>query len=468
MQYASVVRILAFLMLILVAGCGVGAAVAIVYNETGPLASFAVTALFLSVAAVSVLLLTPKPTEPARPRDGLAVLILFWVLAPLVTAPVFMLAEPDIRFADALLESASNLTTTGYDALYRGGGEWPVSLIVWRAVLHILGAWASLIAVASIFAAINLGGPGIHRTVLFTIPEGSFFDAIPRVVIAAGSTLLAMIVTLFLLLAIAGSPLQLAMTDAISVATTGLVYPGRAEIGTSSDVEGIILFLGLVFSTIGLAVALEVRAGRWRQALRDPELITLLILLGAVIVLCGFLGERVVDAAGWAMSEFSTSGIPVTASGIEKRLPLPVVLLPVIIGGSALSTAGGVKLARISILMARAGQEFRNLSFKRSVAVFSFRGRVQPEKAIIAVWVYLVAYILAIAVFMIVFSVGGLGFEGASRTSVGALSNAGNLIALTDGPGAQIQAIAASVAMVLGRLEVLAVLPAFVPGFWRS
>ncbi|MEM7768412.1 MAG: hypothetical protein AAF253_13150 [Pseudomonadota bacterium] len=467
MHYASIVRILAWLGLVMAGCCGIGASVALIHGERAPLIAFATTALVISVICTSVLLLAPARQEVSRPRDGLGALILFWFLSPPLAGLVFLLSVPGAGFLLAMEEAASCLTTTGYSVLPLAPDDWPVSLIVWRGVLHLYGALVSLTAVASIFAAINLGGPGVHRTVLFTIPDGSFFDALPRVIIGAGIALGATVVVLGVTLAIARAPLAIALADAVSVATTGLVMPGRAQAGPSNDVQGVILFIGLLFSTVGLAVALEVRAGRWRHALRDPELVTLAILALIFIAITVALGERLVDGAGWAIAELSTSGLPVNASGIEQRMPLPVALLPAMIGGSALSTAGGVKLARIFVLSARAVQEFRTLAFRKAVGVFAFRGRVQPEKAIIAVWVYLVGYVITLAIVLFLFALGGFGFEDALASTVGVLSNAGHLV-VTDSDRNTWLSVVSVVAMALGRLEVLAAVPALVPSFWRG
>ena len=468
MQYAAVVRVLSFLGLALLAGCLLCAAIATFYGEIRALAAFLTSGLLIGVICASVLLLTPPPEGNSRPRDGLAVLIIFWCLAPILAGLVFVFAVPGTGFTLAVEEAASSLTTTGYTPLAIGDDGWPVSLLAWRAYLHILGGLVSLTAVTSIFAAINLGGPGVHRTVLFTIPEGSFFSALPRVIIAASVAVGATIIVLSILLAVAGSPLGTAMAEAISVATTGIVVPGRESAGPENDVRGVLLFLGLLFSTVGLAVLLEIRAGRWRFALADPELVTMGLLFLILLGLCVLMGERVADGAGWAIAELSTSGLPVNASGIEDRIPLSIAVLPVLIGGSALSTAGGIKLARVYILMARAGQEFRNLAFRQAVGVFSFRGRVQPEKAIIAVWVYLVGYLGVFGGLLVLFALTGHGFSESLGSAAGTLSNAGHLVApssASDFPAWR--AIVATLAMVLGRLEVLAAIPALVPSFWR-
>ncbi len=466
MHYAPIVRVLAWSGTVLAAACGLSALVAIAFGEAALVPAFLVTALILVVTCCSVLLLAPRGTADSRPPDGLGALILFWLLSPFASGIVFFLAVPGAGPLASLAEAASCLTTTGHTVLPLAPADWPVSLVFWRGCLHLLGALVSLTAVASIFAAINLGGPGIHRTVLFTIPEGSFFGALPRVVFAALLALGGTVLIMTAALALARAPLHTALSDAVSVATTGLVVPGRHATGPTNDAQGVILFLGLLFSTIGLAVILEMRAGRWWPALRDPELVTLLVLAGGLVAVLAMLGERLVDGAGWTISELSTAGLPVNASGIEDRVPLSIALVPTMIGGSALSTAGGIKLARIFVLNVRTVQEFRMLAFRRAVGVFSFRGRVQPEKTVLSVWVYLVGYVFMLAAALLALSMTGLDFDSALASSVGLLSNAGHLVTPLPDHAGWLH-LASTFVMITGRLEVLAAVPALVPDFWR-
>lgn len=467
MTYAAIVRILSLLALLLAGGMVVCALVALAFEEYQALLAFCVTATLVVALALSVAFLTPKPNRPSRPRDGLAVLILWWALAPLVAVGPYLLAGPASSPLDALHDAVSSLTTTGHAAVAFGAEGWPVSLIVWRAILHLLGAWATLVAAASIFAAINLGGPGIHRTVLFTIPKGSFFDAVPRVTYAAGLALGGVVVAMAILLLASGAPLHRALADAVSVATTGLVLPDRTAMAPASGAETVLLMAGLLFSTIGLAVALEVRAGRWREALSDPEGVTMAVVVLGLVGLAVWAGLPLGDAVGWSVSSLSTSGLPLSDDEMTQDLPLSLAVVPVIVGGSALSTAGGVKLARLAILAGRAGQEFRYLAFRRAVRIFAFRGRVQPDRAIIGIWVYLVGYIMALAVTLFVFSLTGNEFEVAIANAVGTLSNAGGLVRIAPGEGTPLDDLAAILAMLAGRLEILAALPAFIPSFWR-
>ena len=468
MNYSGIVRILSMLGLFQAGGLAACGGVALALGEYNQLMAFAIALLFVAVTAASVLLLTARPSRRSRARDGLAVIVLWWLLAGISGAIPFMFDAPQGAVLRVWHEAVSCLTTTGHTVLAMPPDDWPVSLIAWRGFLHLSGALVSLVTAASVFAALNIGGPGIHRTVLFTNPEGSFFDALPRVIMAATLAISLLVGIMTLLLAVAGLAPAMALADAVSVATTGLVTPGRAAMAPVSAVHAILVFVGLLVSTIGLAVALEIRAARWRRVQRDPEIITLLVLLAVAVVALVLAGVPVDNATGLALSLQSTAGLPLFPPDLVREAPLPLVLFGPLVGGAALSTAGGIKLARLALLGARAGEEFARLGFRDSVVVMHYRDRVQRDSAMIGVWVYVVAYFAAIAGLMVMLSLTGLEFPAAAATSVGLLSNTGALVWLPPEAQGGAGALISGLAMMAGRLEVITLIPALSLSFWRG
>ncbi|MBK8199552.1 MAG: TrkH family potassium uptake protein [Acidobacteria bacterium] len=455
--------------MLIVAGAAVlGVAVAFLAGEPSQLVALGVTAMGISVAAASVLLLTPRPRRKARPSDGLAVVILWWLLTPFAAAIPFVFGVANASVLTAIHETTACLTTTGHSIIQVAESDWPVSLIYWRGALHLLGAFAAVVTAAGVLAAVNLGGPGVHRTVLFTLPESSFFDAMPRIVWPVSLMFGVGILTIFVLLLTAGIAPGRAMTDAVSVITTGLVDPGTLERGPPSVAVSLVLGLGLFLGSLGLVFWLPFRSRAWGSIVKDPEAV-LFAALAVVFAGCAIVaGLSAGDALAWSISTLSTSGIPLADPDTVHRVPLTVFVMPCLIGGSALAAAGGIKLARVVVLARRAGQEFQQLGYRRSLVTFRFRDRELDERSVIGVWVYFIAYVLAVFVFLVGFSFAGLDFDDSIRLSIGGLTSSGGLIAGADAnlsPGSEILLI---IAMLLGRLEILTLLPALSLSFWRG
>lgn len=468
MNHLSIVRIFSFIVLGFATLLGICFLVALATGETRQLVVFAGTAVAIGGLASTVLVLTDKPTNRAHARDGLAVVLLFWTIGGLVSAIPFLDFLGNADFLAAFYESTSNLTTTGHSRLDPLADPMPTSIFVWRAMLHLIGAIASITIAATVFAGLNLGGPGVHRNRFFSEPEGSFFDPIVRVIrVSSALVLSSSIVLASVLLALGLAPRD-ALAGAVSAITTGMVDPQAYAIAPQAgSVHAFVLWIGLVLGTLGLVAVDGAGRGRIRAIPIDPETLAWGGSLLLITVLAVFAGLPLFDSIGWATSSLATSGIALSDPQLFSRLPIVLVLFPVLIGGSALSAAGGFKLARLIVLSRRVALEFLQLGYRGSVQHFKFRGRRQSDRTVMSVWVYLVGYIVACTVGTLLLSAAGLSFDDAILAGIGSLSNAGHILG---GMNAELNVtaqICIILGMILGRLEVIALLPVLNPSFWR-
>lgn len=467
MNHISIIRVLAYMGVGLGAAMGLPLVVAVLAGEGQQILSFSLTGLLtLSMAAI-ILLLTTAPKRSARVNDGLAVAVLWCFGAPIPAALPFVFGTAEPSLLAGLHEAVACLTTTGHSVIDLAGNPWPKSLLVWRGVLHFIGMMFSLTLAATVFAALGFAGPGIHKSFLFTVPDGSFFDAIPRAVRSIFIICASLILFVFAVLVSNGVAIEQALSLSISVASTGLVDPAGYVDFDGKPIAYAALFVGVFLATAGLAIMMNMRPRNLRYAKIDPELYLLVGLIGFMAILNFSGGMSLFSSIGWGLSALSTSGLPfgVPISEVRSTLPLSVLVLPALIGGAALSTAGGIKLARIIILIRRAGQEFARLGFQNSMVALEFRQRHQKEKAVLGVWVYLIAYIAAVTGIFTVLSFLDIGFAEAIAQATGAISNSGWLIGALDNVGG-LYHFTLMLAMILGRLEVLALLPVLNPNFW--
>lgn len=467
MNHLAIIRIMSVLG-IWVAGlllvCGL---IAIALGEQAYALPFFLTAAVSGPFGAVILLLTNRPVQKTRASDGLALAVLFWLVVPIFCAAPFLPIVAEGGFVTAYYESISSLTTTGHSVVARSGEPLPASLLLWRAMLHLLGTIATITIAASVLAAMNLGGPGIHKSRFFTIPEGSFFDTIPRIV----RMVVVMVSTLTFIigcaLLIAGAAPRDAMSGAVSAISTGLVDPYSDVIAPEQGaLHSALLSVGLVAGSLGLVVLDHLRNRKILSAIGDPETITLFAVVIAVAILAFLAGLPLLQSFGWSLSSVSTSGIALGDPERLSRLPLVLILFPVLIGGSALSAAGGLKLARLIVLSKRVALEFVQLGYRGSVQTFTFRGRTQGERTVMGVWVYLVGYIMAAVGGIMIFSALGLSFDDAARTAIGSLSNAGHVIGGTNARFSELAQLGIAFGMIIGRLEVIALVPVLNPGFW--
>lgn len=468
MNHLAVVRVFALVALAFSVSLAICFLVAVATGETQQLVVFAGTSVSVGTLSATVILLTDKPIRRAHARDGLAVALLFWSIGGVISAIPFIdyIGAPD--FFAALYEATSNLTTTGHSRVDPISNPMPTSIFVWRAMLHLMGAVASITIAASVFSGLNLGGPGVHRNRFFSEPEGSFFDPIARIIRVSTALVLSCTIVLAALLLALGLAPRDALAGAVSAITTGMVDPQAYLMSPQAGAaHAFVLWVGLILGTLGLIAVDGAGQGRARAVLVDPETLAWGGSIALVTILAFFAGLPLIESIGWATSSIATSGLALTDPDQFSRLPIVLVLFPVLIGGSALSAAGGFKLARLIVLSRRVALEFAQLGYRGSIKHFTFRRRRQSDRTVMSVWVYLVGYIVACTLGTLLLSATGLSFDDAIRAGIGGLSNAGHIIADMNAELDGIAQICVILGMILGRLEVIALLPALNPSFWQ-
>ena len=168
----------------------------------------------------------------------------------------------------------------------------------------------------------------------------------------------------------------------------------------------------------------------------------------------------------------STAGFDYNVIGIEM-LP-PVILIAIaLMGGSALSTAGGVKIIRMLLLFRHLSTDMSRLSHPSRIVPVSFKSQHIPDRAFLSIWMYFFGYTLFFGVSILAIGATGLSFEDAVATGAASLSNMGPLLpatlpesGLTYADFTALQKGVSAIFMLIGRVEVLAVLILFTPSFW--
>ncbi len=428
-----------------------------------------------------------------------------FVFLPIYFAIPFVEALPTTHFLHAYFEMVSALTTTGA-TMFHDPERLSDTLHLWRAQVGWMGGLLMWVAASAILAPLHLGGfevtsqaePG--RRDMDDSNRMAPVDPRKRVTramavlfpIYSGLTLL-----LWLLLLAGGDTPLTALCHAMSVmATSGISNIGgvqNSEIGVTGEMVMLIFMLfalsRLTFSkdTVtatqgGLMTDPEFRIGLF-IVLAVPTLIFLRHFLGAYdveamenisdvgtslwgsiftvmsfLTTTGFVSEHWVDAQNW--SGLSTPGL--------------VLMGLALTGGGVATTAGGVKLLRVFALYVNAAREMERLVHPHSVSGAGAAGRrLQSNGAFIA-WIFFMLFALSLAAIMLLLTLTGSSFEQALVLSVASLSTTGPLTEFAaDVPIRLIELSTAAKAilcgaMVLGRLETLAIIALLTPDLWRA
>jgi trk system potassium uptake protein TrkH len=170
----------------------------------------------------------------------------------------------------------------------------------------------------------------------------------------------------------------------------------------------------------------------------------------------------------------STTGFNYAIDGLEY-IPVAILISLSLIGGSALSTAGGLKIIRILLLFRHLGTDMNRLSHPSRILPVLFRGQHIPDRSFLSIWMYFFGYTIFFGISICLLGATGLTFDNAVMLGAASISNFGPLLQYISPESgfsindlSNLQKVISSFFMISGRVEVLAVLILFTPSFWRQ
>lgn len=435
-------------------------------------------------------------------RSQLLTLIAACALLPLMLAIPMREAVSNLTLFEAYFEMVSAFTTTGA-TLFDPPARVVSSIHLWRTLVGWMGGFFILVAAASILAPLALGGFEVLRpyskssAAEAVIRQGDPTERILRYSVQLFPIYLGATAALWLGLILTGVQPFLAMCLAMSTLATSGISPSGGlnpwQVGIASEV---LIFIFLFVAVSRQVFTNEVGHSFVRRLREDREVrLTVLVvgLLSGVLFLRHWVGALDEPGSGevsaalrafWGalftvMSFLTTNGFAShdwEAARAWSGLPAPGLVLAglAITGGGVATTAGGVKLLRVYALYKHGTREMGRLVHPHSIGRAGKLGReVRREGAFIA-WIFFMLFAISIAAVILALTAAGLGFEEATAFAISALSTTGPLAGTAlDGGGSYAlleapQKAILIVAMVLGRLETLAIIALFNPDFWRS
>lgn len=440
---------------------------------------------FLFTCAFGLMLWLPvrRVEYDLRLRDGFLITTSLWIIASLVTAVPFMLALPQLSFTDAVFEATSGLTTTGATTL-AGLDVLPKSVLFYRALLNYLGGIGIVILAVAILPMLKIGGMQLFRAESTGPTKDNKLT--PRIAETA-RTLWLVYTGLFGLCALAywigGMSLFDAVCHAMGTVSTGGFSTHDASFGywNSPLLEAI----AVLFMLLGGA-NFSLHWYAWRRATvghyqSDSELRTFLALcLTAIVVVAlnlwlggafASFSEALHHAGFQVVSSLTTTGYFSTGFAHWPGLaPLLLIMLG-FIGGCAGSTAGGIKVARVQMVVRQGLREIKQLVHPKGQFLVKLGGRRVSESVVISVAGFCTLYILSYLVMTLALTAAGVDLVTAFSSVATCINNVGPALGLSAANFRALDDVSiwvCSFAMILGRLEVFTVLVLLTPQFWQE
>ncbi|HPX93619.1 MAG TPA: TrkH family potassium uptake protein [Bacillota bacterium] len=454
--------------------------VALVFGEIKPaLQSFGLVAVgFFGLGT----LMTLKRPERIRLRasEGMVITFLTWLSASLAGALAFMLAGEIPRFVNAFFETVSGFTTTG-SSILQDVESMSHYCLFWRSFTHFIGGMGVLV-----FAfVINADSPADSVNIMKAEMPGPYFGKLVSRIRKTAMILYAIyfVMTLitFVLLCLGGMPVFDAIIHAFGAAGTGGFSNKSASIGfyQSSFINWVLTAAMILFGVNFQVYFLSLRKGL-RQVLRSEELRWYLgiYLTVSLLVTLGILRQSPTAGQAFEHSFFTVSSIMSTTGYATQDFTLwPLVsqvllLLVMMIGASAGSTGGGLKVSRFIVYLKSAREQIFRSRDQRQVMSVRIDGQILPESDKQPVLRYLSIYLIFLALGTLLLSLESPDLMTAFSAAATAVNNVGPGLS-SIGPTSNFSAFSDFTKMVLsflmlaGRLEFLPFLLFVSPKTWR-
>lgn len=419
-------------------------------------------------------------------REAIAIVGLGWTLSTLFGALPYILCTPSLSPAAAIFESASGFTTTGASAM-ADVEIWPRGLLLWRATTQWLGGMGILVLFVAVLTMAGGGGGKslFRRESSGKLGEG-FAARMRDTAIRLWQIYIGISIVCFIGLVVLGMPVFDAVCHTFATISTGGFSTRNASIGyyQSPAIEWwIILFM--LLGAISFMLYAWLIARRWIKWTQDEETRFYLVLLALVtLAVTGSLlynsqapdaATALRNAAFQVVSISTTTGFVTADYDKWSNFSRILIVAVMFIGGCAGSTAGGIKVSRFMVF-------FKN--FHRQM-IHTFRpNRIIPVRingvpltdsylAEVGFFLALVGFIVALGSLAMAALEPGFDLVSAFGAVIATLFNTGPGLGAV-GPTCTFAGLGVSsyllltLLMIMGRLEILAMLALFMPALWRK
>jgi len=442
--------------------------------------------ILIAISLAGLLYFYGRSANPRMFRkEALALIGLGWMIASLVGALPYYLILPETTFADAIFESASGLTTTGA-SVYGDLNVFPRSLLFWRC----MSQWIGGLGVVVFFVAI-LSFLGAGAKILYTNESSATSTDIESGRIQQG-----VLQILYLYLGLSAACLLTFrafgmgwyeaichMFTTVSTGGFGTHNSSFAEFASPALQWSCIVYM--ILGGTSFFVLLRAVRGKLHLCYRNTEVNAYLIILGAAtLVITGMLIFELGGIDDWEASlraaAFQVTSIMTSTgySSVDYGQWLPVgqmiLLILMIIGGCSGSTAGGAKVVRFVVAFKVCVLQIERAYRTRVVRPLHINGKTLDKEDQDNVTIYLIILGLSLIVGILVVALleHGIDFKTQLSSVIATLFNIGPGLERVGPTGnygfyREPTKLVFSLLMIMGRLELYAILVLFSPALWK-
>ena len=405
---------------------------------------------------------------------------LSWLSIAIFGSLPFIFSNLNLSFTDSFFESMSGITTTG-STILSNLEITPKSILLWRAILQWLGGIGIIVMAITLMPIMNVGGMQ-----LFKISSNDSSEKILPKSKEIALRLIYIYSSLTILCALTywifGMSIFDSLTHSMTTIATGGFSNYNESIGYFNSIPiEISSMLFIILGSLPFIVYIKFINGNKKIFTSDIQIRTFIkIILIAITILSIYLifydGTKfnlrsiffnvisILTGTGYVNAEFDGWG----------SFALVLFLALMFIGGCAGSTTCGIKIFRIQILYLFISNQLKKIIYPKGVFVMKYDKNVIDNKFISSIISFIYLYFVIFFILAALLSLTGLDFVTAISGAATSISNVGPGLGNIIGPNGNFSTLPdiskwiLTLGMILGRLELFAILVLFLPSFWRN
>ncbi len=455
-------------------------AVQLIYDEkSNSFFSSSIITIFIGILTVLACL---KKENQLNLQQAFLFSTLAWLSIALFGSLPFILSSLKLTLSESFFESMSGITTTG-STVISDLDNAPKSILLWRAIMQWLGGVGIIVMATTVMPLLKVGGMQVFKT------DSSGTEKILPKTIEVAFAIISIYTALTLACSLTYWLQGMDVFDSIAHALTTLATGGfsthNESIGYFKNPG--IEFAATVFIILGslpFIAYLKFIKGNKKIFLEDAQIkgfLYLLILSILIMFIYLFLNnteysfiDNIRISSFNVISILSGTGYVTDDFGLWGEFPLIFFLFLMFVGGCAGSTTCGIKVFRLQILFVFVGNQIKKLIYPNSIFIVNYNKQKVEDSFVNSVIIFIFSYLFLFMVIAMLLSISGLDFLSAISGAATSISNVGPGLGEMIGPNGNFSQVSdvskwiLSFAMLLGRLEIFAVLVLFLPSFWRS
>ena len=452
----------------------------IVFNELD--SSFIGAGIITVVFGILFFLSNMDHQKKLNLQQAFLLTALSWFSIAIFGSLPFIFSSLELSITDAFFESMSGITTTG-STIITNLNESPKGILVWRAILQWLGGIGIIVMAITLMPIMNVGGMQLFKI--------SSNDGSEKILPKSKEISLRLIIIYFVLTFLCASFYKFfgmnvfdSLTHSMTTIATGGFSNYNESIGyfNNASIE-LTAIIFIILGSIPFISYIKLLSGNKKIFIQDTQIRTFLkIILVSILIISIYLifAYETISFKIFRQISFNVVSI-LTGTGYVTHqfdkwgsFPLIFFLILMFIGGCAGSTACGIKIFRIKILYTFLKNELKKIIYPRGVFIIKYDNNNLDDKFMSSIISFIYLYITIFFIITALLSLSGLDFITSISAAATSISNVGPGLGNIIGPNGNFSLLPdvskwiLSIAMILGRLELFAILVLFLPSFWRT